>query len=173
MGGAALGLRLASRQALARLALAWPLHGLTMPLIAGTSCLVLRAALGAGMLVPAALELAAGACPNRVAAAGLADAAQGVATGAIPTLTAALGACAFPAEVVQLVANGEHSGTLEATLARCTTLQQERFRTRSEWTARIATGTVYGLSMLVGAAVVIGFYASYLGMIKQAADGGE
>jgi type II secretory pathway component PulF len=123
------------------------------------------------MLVPAALELAAGACPNREVAGRLSDAARGVATGAIPSLTAALGGCAFPAEVVQLVANGEHSGTLEATLARCTTLQQERFRTRSEWTARIATGTIYGLSLVVGALVVIGFYASYVGMIKQAADG--
>jgi type II secretory pathway component PulF len=171
VGGCALALRLASRDALARLALAWPLHGLTQPLVAGTGCLVLRAALGAGMLVPAALELAAGACPNRVVTVRLADAARGVATGAIPSLTAALGGCGFPAEVVQLVANGEHSGTLEATLARCTILQQERFRTRSEWTARIATGTVYGLTMLVGALVVIGFYAGYIGMIRQAADG--
>ncbi len=87
-----------------------------------------------------------------------------MATGTLPTLSAALGGCAFPGEVVQLVANGEHSGTLEATLGRCTTLQQERFRTRSEWTARIATGTIYGLSMLAGALVVIGFYAGYLGM---------
>jgi general secretion pathway protein F len=171
VGGAALVLRLASAQALSRVALAWPLRGLTQPLVAGTSCLVLRAALGAGMLVPAALELAAKACPNRVVAARLDEAARGVATGTIPSLTAALGGCAFPAEVVQLVANGEHSGTLEATLGRCTILQQERFRTRCEWTARITTGTVYGLSMVVGALVVIGFYASYIGMIKQAADG--
>jgi general secretion pathway protein F len=171
VGGAALALRLASAQALARLALVWPLRGLTLPLVAGTCCLVLRAALSAGMLVPAALELAGGACPNRVVAVRLTDAARGVATGSLPSLTAALSACAFPTEVVQLVANGEHSGTLEATLARCTTLQQERFRMRSEWTARIATGTVYGLSMLIAAAVVIGFYAGYMGMIKQAADG--
>ena len=131
LAAVALTARLTSRQTLARMALLPGLRSLTMPLVAGNTCMVLRAAFGAGMLVPAALDLAAGACANRVLAARLRNAASGVNTGRLPSLTTALAECSFPDEVVQLVANGEHAGTLEATLGRCATLQQERFRFRS------------------------------------------
>lgn len=171
VGGSALMARFASRQALARLALAPGLRGLTWPLVAGNTCLVLRAACGAGLLVPASLDLAASACANRIVAGGLRTAASGVATGRLPSLTAALAECSFPTEVVQLVANAEHSGTLEVTLGRCTTLQQERFRFRTEWTARIITGTIYGLAMVFAALVVIGFYSGYLNQVREIANG--
>ena len=170
VGGMALALRLTSRDVLARMALLPGIRGITDPLVAGNACLVLRASLGAGMLVPAAHDLAAGACANRVIAKRLSTAASGVTTGELPNLTAALAACSFPAEVVQLVENAELSGSLEATLGRCATLQQERFRFRTEWAARIVTGTIYGLAMLAAAAVVIGFYANYMGMINQVAN---
>lgn len=171
LAAAGIAARSASPTTLARLALLPGVHALTLPLVAGNVCLVLRAALGAGMLMAPALELAADACGNRVYAERLRTAAAGLSAGRLRDLTAALGACGFPAEVVQLVANGEVAGTLEETLARCATYQQERFRLRTEWTARVATGTVYGLAMLFAALTVISFWMGYVGTIKELANG--
>jgi type II secretory pathway component PulF len=170
IGVLALVARFISREFLARVALAPGIRGLTWPLVAGNTCLVLRAACSAGMLVPASLDLAADACSHRIVARSLRHAASQVATGRLPTLTAALSQCSFPLEVLQLVGNAEISGTLEDTLGRCTTLEQERFRTRTEWTARIITGTIYGLSMLFAGLVVISFYAGYLNQVNEIAN---
>ena len=109
-GGLALAARLASRDLLARLALQPGAAGLTWPLVATNTCTVLHAAVAAGMLHHAALELAAPACGNRVIAARLRTAASGLVTGSVPTMAAALGGAGYSATVVQLVANGGQAG---------------------------------------------------------------
>jgi type II secretory pathway component PulF len=155
--------------ATARLALLPGLRGLTLPLVAGNACLVLRAALAAGMLMPAALDLAAGACGNRVIATRLRAAAAILVASGQGNLTSALGQAGFPAVVVQLVANGEVAGRLEETLARCAELEREAFRLRSEWTARVVAGTIYGLAMLLAAATVLFLASGYVSLLDSAA----
>lgn len=153
-----------------RLALLPGLRALTLPLVAANTCLVLRAALSAGMLFPAALDLAAGACGNRVIAQRLRAAAAGLVANGQGNLTSALAQAGFPAVVVQLVANGEVAGKLEDALAHGAELEREAFRLRSEWTARIVAGTIYGLALLLAAVTVIVLYGGQLSQVTDLAD---
>lgn len=153
----------------AQVALSRGLRPLTMPLVAGNTCMVLRACFGAGMLIPAALTIAAEGCGNRVMAGRLRHAGSEVLNGRLPSLAAALGTCDFPVEVVQLVAGGEAAGKVDDTLERCTVMMQERFRLRSEWTARVITGTIYGIAITAAAGTVIMMWASIYGHAMDSA----
>lgn len=171
IGGLALAARLASRDLLARLALTFGAAGLTWPLVATNTCTVLHAAVAAGMLHHAALELAAPACGNRVIAGRLRAAASGLITGTVPTMAAALGGAGYSATVVQLVANGELAGKLEEALHHAAIASRESFRLRSEWSARVACGVFYGVTMLAAAFTIISLWSGYLGVINEAAAG--
>ncbi len=155
----------------ARLMLAPGLDGLVGPLVAANTCLVVRAGLAAGMLIPASLELAAPACGNRIYAERLQAAAGAVNDGRLANLTAALGAAGLPGLVVQMIGTAEIAGKLEEALQRCATFQQEAFRTRVEWTARVLSGTIYALAMAAAAFTVVSLYGSYLGQVKTLAEG--
>lgn len=147
---------------LARLALHWPLRPLAVPLVAGNTCLVLHAAQAAGMLHPDGLELAAGACGNHLMETRLRAAAVDLRSGRLPDLPTALRACGLPDLVLRLVETGEASGTTEQELMRAARLQREAFQERTLWAARIATGTLYAITMVIAAVVVISLYAGYL-----------
>jgi len=146
---------------LARLALSKPLVFFSMPLILTNTCRVLRAGFAAGMLVPDALELASGACGNRSMRARLEQAAVQVRGGGIPDLASAMTSAGFPLEMVQLIANGETAGRSEEVLMQVATVSEESFRIRSTYAARIFTGTIYGIAMLVASLVIIGMVSKY------------
>lgn len=151
-----LGLRAGSRAGLlARLALRQPFRLLCRPALMADAAAVLGAALSAGLLVPESLELAAGACANRELASRLRDAASGVRTGRLPDLTAALAACGLEGDELELIRTGERSGKLEEGLGQARTVAAERFARRLQWTARLATGTIYGLAMLIAVISVL------------------
>ena len=139
----------------ARLCTRFPLVELARPLVANLACLILRASAAAGMLWPAGLRLAADGCGNRVYAARLRAAADDIDAGRTPDLTAALAGAGFPREVVELVSTGEEAGGTEEALERAATLQQERFKARVDWTARIVMGIFYGIALLAAAATVV------------------
>ncbi len=160
-------------QVRARVMLSPGLIGLVGPLVAANTCLVVRAGLAAGMLIPASLELAAPACGNRIYTDRLQAAAGAVNDGRLANLTAALEAAGLPTLVVQMVGTAEIAGKLEEALGRCATFQQESFRTRVEWTARVLSGTIYALAMGAAAYTVIELYGSYLGQVKALAESGE
>ena len=167
-GSAALLLQLSGPAARARLALRAPFSALTMPLVAANTCIVLRAALTAGLLMPDALELSAGACGNRELGRRLADAGRDLRHHRLDSLGAALARCGLPALMVDHTTTGERSGRLDQTLGQVATLMRESFRLRAEWTARVACGAIYGGAMLAAAAAVFFFMSGYLGMINDA-----
>lgn len=152
---------------LGRLALRWPGALLCRPALAADSAAVLGAALSAGMLVPDALELAARACANRQLAMQFDAAAAGVRQRRIPDLTAALAACGFAGDILELVRTGEQSGKLEQGLGHARTVASERFAFRLQWTARLATGTIYGIALIIAAATVFTMYGQYLGQLQS------
>lgn len=170
LGVGALAVRVLGREGWSRIALLRGVRYLAWPWIAANTCLAMRAGLSAGMLAPRVLELAAEACGNRVIARRLTTAATAVLNGSLANVTAALRSVGLPGEVVRLAEVGEHSGALDTELGRAAVLMRESFRLRSEWAARIACGTVYGLAMLLAALTVIMFYAGYLGMVTDIAN---
>lgn len=151
----------------ARLALSKPFAPLTLPLVAANSATVLRAALSAGMLMPDALELTAGACGNQVIGERLRSAGNDLRYNRLDSLAAALARVGLPTLVVQHVTSGEKSGKLDETLGQVATLMRESFRLRAEWTARVVCGIIYGAAMLGAAAVVFLFWSGYMGMIND------
>ncbi len=151
----------------ARLALQGPLAALTLPLVAANTATVLRAALSAGLLMPDALELAAGACGNRELGRRLAEAGRDLRHHRLDSLGAALARCGLPALMVDHTTTGERSGRLDETLTQVATLMRESFRLRAEWTARIFCGAIYGGAMLAAVAVVFMAFTSYLGLINE------
>lgn len=155
----------------ARLCTRFPLDKLALPLVTGLSCLVLRAAAAAGLLWPEGLRLAAGSCGNRVYGERLQAQAEAIERGTTPNLTAAVTAVGFPREAVDLIATAEEAGETEDGLGKVATLQQERFRSRVEWTARIAMGIFYGIAVACVAGVIIAMAAAYVGTIKDLASG--
>lgn len=161
---------LLGREGWSHLALLPGARFLSWPWISANACLTLRAGLTAGMLAPRALELAAEACGNRVVARRLTTSATAVMQGRLPDVTSALRNAGLPTEVIRLTEVGERSGALDTELGRAAVLMRESFRLRSEWAARIACGTVYGLAMLLAALTVIMFYAGYLGMVTDIAN---
>ena len=156
VAGAWFGLRMLGAATLAKLALAGPIAPLTMPLVAANTCTVLRAALSAGLLMPDALELTAGACGNSLLGRRLVEAGGDLRHNRLDSLTAALKRVGLPTIVVEHTNSGERSGKLDETLGQSAMLMRESFRLRAEWTARITCGIIYACAM-VGAAFVIFF----------------
>jgi len=167
VGGAWVALRMLGEATRAKLALSAPFAPLTLPFVAANTCTVLRAALSAGLLMPDALELTAGACGNRLLGKRLADAGSSLRHNRIESLTAALAHAGMPAIVVDLTNSGERSGKLDETLGQAATLMRNSFRLRAEWTARIVCGIIYGGAMIGAALVVFMFYAGYLSQIND------
>lgn len=149
-----------------------PLRGLVRPLAAANACLVLHAAAAAGMLWPDALRLAAAGCGSRAWGRRLAAAGDDLGRGRLPTCAAALAAAGLPREVVAACETAERAGRLEETLARCAEQQRETFRARVDWTARLATGGVYALALLIAAGVVVFmFLRFYIAPIRELSQG--
>jgi len=120
------------------------------------------------LLVPDALELAAGACANRELAVRLAEAGVAVRSGRLPDLVAALSACGMSGDELELIRTGERSGKLEEGLAQARVLAAERFAIRLQWTARAVTGAVYGLAMLIAAATIFTMFAkTYAPLMRE------
>lgn len=151
----------------ARLALSGPFAPLTLPLVASNTATVLRASLAAGMLMPDALELTAGACGNQVLAERLRSAGNELRYNRLDSLAAALARVGLPTLVVQHVTSGEKSGKLDETLGQVATLMRESFRLRAEWTARVTCGIIYGVAIFAAAAVVILFWLGYTNLISE------
>jgi general secretion pathway protein F len=143
----------------ARLALLPLVRTLTDPLIAANTCLVLRAAATAGMLHHRGMELAADGCGNSAMGARLHAAADGLMRGRLPNFTAACRECGLPRTVLQLIEAGEVSGALEENLGRAAALARESFRERTMWAARIFTGMVYAMALMLAAYTVVTMYA--------------
>ena len=165
--GAWFGLRMLGDQTRAHLALSGPFAPLTLPLVAANTCTVLRAALSAGLLMPDALELTAGACGNQVLGKRLTEAGGNLRHNRIDSLAAGMAQAGLPAIVVDLTTSGERSGKLDETLGQAATLMRESFRLRAEWTARITCGIIYAGAMLGAASVVFLFWMSYMGQIND------
>lgn len=144
---------------------------LTRQFSAGSICLVLRAAGGAGMLHPEAIELAAGGCGNQVMGARLRAAARDLRHGRLPSLVAALATAHLPAETLELLAMGEQTGQLDQTCERAATLAFASFQSRLIWTAKIAAGILYGLAVIVTVIVLITTYAQYLNSVMKTMEG--
>jgi type IV pilus assembly protein PilC len=156
---------------LARLALRHPFRLLCRPALVADAAAVLGAALSAGLLVPDALELAAGACANRELAARLREAAAAVRTARLPDLTAALAACGLEGDELELIRTGERSGKLEEGLGQARSVAAERFALRLQWTARLTTGTVYGLAMVIAVVSILAMAAQIYGPLLRELDG--
>ena len=165
--GAWIALRMLGAATRARLALSGPFAPLTLPLVAANTCTVLRAALSAGLLMPDALELTAGACGNQVLGKRLSAAGSGLRHNRLDSLAAAMAHAGLPAIVVDLTTSGERSGKLDETLGQAATLMRNSFRLRAEWTARITCGIIYGAAMLAAVSVVFLFFTSYIGLIND------
>jgi type IV pilus assembly protein PilC len=145
-----------------------PLRALVLPLVAGNTCLVMQGTTAAGMFHDQGLDLAADACGVESWRQRLRASGQRLRRGDDNRLADALAGIGFTRPVVQLLATGEDSGSLEEALGRCATLERERFETRLLWTARVVMGAVYALAMLLVALVVIRFWMGYLSAIEQA-----
>ncbi len=167
----ALSTRAGSRSGLfARLALRQPFRLLCRPALVADAAAVLGAALSAGLLVPEALELAAGACSNRELAVRLRQAAVEVRATRLPDLTAALAASGLEGDELELIRTGERSGKLEEGLAQARSVAAERFALRLRWTARAMTGAVYGLAMLIAAVTILMMAAQIYGPVLRELD---
>jgi general secretion pathway protein F len=147
---------------LAAIALLPGARGLTMPLAVHNSLLVVNAGLEAGMLLPAALRLAAGSCGNAIISDRIRVQADAVERGRTPDLTATVQALDFPATYVALVRTGEIGGTLDEALRQAAAIARESFHSRVTWTTRVILGSVYFLVLLtVAAAILAVFYQIY------------
>jgi type II secretory pathway component PulF len=153
---------------LGRLMMLPPLSFLVVPLLEVNTYRVLRLAYAAGLLTPDALELAAGGCGARVMGERLTAAAFEVRHGGLPDLTAALKRCGFPEVGVGLIANGELAGKTEETLRQAEILAQDRFDTRTLWTARFVTGFITMVAMLVAAWQIISMWSGYINGVSDA-----
>lgn len=154
----------------ARLALLPLVRTITGPLVAANTCLVLHATTTAGMLHHRGLELAADGCGNRAMAARLRHAANELMTGRIPTFTAACATCDLPRTMLQLIEAGEVSGSLEANLGRAAALARESFRERTMWAARIFTGLIYAIALVLAAYTVVSMYAGMMSETMKMAE---
>jgi general secretion pathway protein F len=148
-------------------ALRAPFASVTMPLFAAQICMMVKAALSAGMLIPDALALSADACSNLLLRERLHAMARGVRHGQVENLTSAFAQVGLPTLVVDLCRSGEKSGQLDTTLQQANSAMSAAFALRSEWAARIFTGTIYALAMGAVIVVVISFYLGYIGLLNS------
>lgn len=153
---------------LARLALLPGPRLVVQPFLICNLCLVLAAAVAAGLKVRDALELAAAAVGNRVLAARLRDAAQRVDAGTIPNLTQALTYVRLPPTLVMLISSGEQSGTLDRSLDQAAVAARESFHIRALWATKIFTSFIYTVVLVFAAWQIISLFAGI-----QAAGGGD
>jgi type II secretory pathway component PulF len=158
---------------LSRIALLPIISSLTRPYLTANTCLVLASATSAGMKVRDSLDLAAGACGNRVLGAQLQAGGKAVDNGTTPTMAAALTGAGFPSSTLALIDNGERAGSLEKTLDQAAIANRESFRLRLEWTTRTLLGLIYGIAMLLAAYTVVSMYSKVLGGAMQAANEAE
>ncbi len=152
---------------LARIALLPGPRFVIQPFLICNLCLVLAAAIAAGLKIRSALELAADAVGNRVLAARLRATAQLVDSGAIPNLTAALKDIGMPESLRALINSGEQSGALEKTLDQAAVAARESFQTRALWSTKIFTSLIYAVVVVYVAWQIIGLYSGVI----QAAGG--
>ncbi len=154
---------------LAAQAALWPgLRFLSMPLITGIVCQVLRGGLSAGLLVSDALELAAGACGNAVIGARLAAQAPALRAGSGATLCDALATADLGGDLLPLIRNGEIAGRLDEALGQVATVMSERFASRLAWTAKGVNSAVFAVALIGAAVTVISMFQSvYLGPINE------
>jgi type II secretory pathway component PulF len=155
---------------LAKLALMPGPRFVVQPFLTCNVCLVLSAAVAAGLLPRAGLELAAAACGNRVLEQRLRAAGLDIEQGRIPDLTAALRQVGLPNQIIAVIAVGEQSGTLDRTLDQAAVAARESFQTRATWSAKIFTGTIYGLVMIFAAWQVVSMYSNMMNAAAGAAD---
>ncbi len=156
---------------LARLALLPGPGFLAMPFLTCNTCLVLAAAMAAGMKVRDALELASAACGNRVFAARLRASATDVERGILPNLTTALRRAGLPERICDLISSGEQSGTLETVLDQAAVAARESFQTRMTWATKIFTSIIYGAVVLWVGWTVISMYTGMMNQGIEAAGG--
>jgi type II secretory pathway component PulF len=154
----------------ARLALLPLVRTITGPLVAANTCLVLHATTTAGMLHHRGLELAADGCGNRAMAARLRHAATELMTGRIPTFTAACATCDLPRTMLQLIEAGEVSGSLEVNLGRAAALARESFKERTMWAARIFTGLIYTIAIVLAAYTAVSMYGGMMSETMKMAE---
>jgi len=147
----------------------WPgLRLLTMPLVTGLVCQVLRGGLSAGLLVSDALELAAGACGNAVVGTRLAAQAPALRAGSGASLSDALAAAELGGDLLPLIRNGEVAGRLDEALGQVATVMSERFASRLAWAAKGLNSAVFALALIGVAVTVISMFQSvYLGPIND------
>jgi type II secretory pathway component PulF len=175
--GAVLGLTLLGRAwhasgFLARLALLPGPSYIVQPFLSCNTCLVLSAAVAAGLGVRPALELAADACGNRVLGARLRTAGIDVERQTLPDLTAGLRQAGLPQALTQLIATGEQSGALDRTLDQAAVAARESFKLRAEWATKAVTGAIYASITVFVAWKIISMYANVMnaGMAAANAD---
>ena len=156
---------------LARLAVMPGPRFLFLPFLTCNTCLVLAAAMAAGMKVRDALELAAGACGNRVFAANLNQAAADVERGALPNLTTALRQAGLPERLCDLISSGEQSGTLEVVLDQAAVAARESFQTRITWSTKVFTSMIYGAVVIYVGWTVVSMYTGIMNSGIEAAGG--
>ena len=154
---------------LARLALLPGPNLLAMPFLTSNTCLVLGSAVAAGLKFRDGLELAAGACGNRVLGARLRAAAADIERGILPDLTAAVRRVGLPEAVTSLIASGEQSGTLDRSLDHAAVAARESFTLRAAWATKAFTSGIYALVVLFVAWQIISMMSGYVGSIQDAA----
>ncbi len=156
---------------LARIALLPGPRFLTMPFLTCNTCLVLAAAMAAGMKVRDALELAAEACGNRRFATRLHEAASAVESGSLPNLTMAVRQAGLPERICDLIASGEQSGTLEVVLDQAAVAARESFQSRMTWATKIFTSVIYAAVVVYVGWTVISMYTGLMSHGIEAAGG--
>lgn len=152
---------------LGRFVLRRPLAFLCWPALAADLAAILGAAFSSGMLGPEALELAAGACPNRLLAQRLRLAGSGLRANRLPDLSAALAEVGLAGDLLEIIRAGEVSGRLDQACEQVRTIASERFSWRLQWTGKMVTGTCYGLSMLIAALAIFSIAGQALGGVSQ------
>ena len=175
--GSVLGLFLIGRAwhasgILARLALLPGPSFIIQPFLSCNTCLVLSAAVTAGLGARPALELAADACGNRVLGERLRTAGVDVERQTLPDLTAGLRQAGLPQALTQLIATGEQSGALDRTLDQAAVAARESFKLRAEWATKAITGLIYGGITVFIAFKIISMYSAILSGGMAAANDG-
>ena len=138
------------------------------PLLTAMTCEVVGAAFAAGMLAPDALEMAAGAIPNRVWTAKMRDIAEESRRGRINSVGQALATLGFANDHAQILTSAETAGRIDQALTQVATIAEEAFRLRTEWGVRILNGILYAIAVIVVAGVVIGGMSQYVQAINDA-----
>jgi type II secretory pathway component PulF len=139
---------------------------LVRPLLTSMTCEVLGAAFAAGMLVPEAFELAAGAVGNRTWAERMRALARRARDGAVPGVGAAMAELGFAQTHVAIISSAEVAGRLDQSLDQVATIAEDAFRQRTVWLVRILNAVIYAVAALVVGAVVIGAAMSYVNFLS-------